>query len=135
MARPRRPSTEATAVQAAADLLRAEGIAGDTSIAAETARRTVKALLEDVNRDPNDPLLTAMAEVEQRLFPSPFVTLACSPDIDTAAEFVEERVRHLRARGGRFQSDHEQRSEREAVASTLTAKLSARYLRTLRARR
>lgn len=133
MARPARPAGERAAVREAAAVIRAETkLKADEPVARAIAARVVKAAIREIARDEADPLASAMAELEQKLFASPFVTLATCAEIDTAREFVERRVERLRARGGRYLTPAQQSVERAAIAADLSSLLAARYLRHLR---
>lgn len=131
MARPARPATEITAVHEAAALIRREGgLASPPNVARMIAGRVVEAMLTDIACD--DPLALAMAAIEQQLLPSPFVTLATCPEINTLEAYVERRAGRLRSRSARDLSPIQQDAERESVAAEVQEVLTGRYLRHLR---
>jgi len=133
MARPARPPAEIAAVKAAAAIVRADtGATSNPAIAREIAARVVTALIADLERDPNDELAAAMAAVEQRLLPSPFVKLATCPDIDTASEYVKRRVARYEARATRYIAEKQDRAENAAIADQLMEAIARRYLEHLR---
>lgn len=131
MARPARPAAEIAAVWEAARLVRREtGISSLPALAREIAARVTTAMLADIERV--DELSIALAAIEQQMLPSPIVTLATCPDIETLDAYVERRVMRLRARSGRYLSLAQQVDEREAVVADMRGGLAARYLRHLR---
>jgi hypothetical protein len=133
MARPARPHSEAQLVrEAAAIVARETGLTATQPIARIIARRVVDEFMTDLSRG-DDPLLVALAALEQRCDPSPFIALATSCDTDLAGEFVEKRVVRLRARIGRALTVTEERGEIDEIASALRAKLEGRYARHIRA--
>lgn len=132
MARPRRPRAEIIAVHEAAALVRGEtGLRAAQPVAREIAKRVMVAFFADLERD-DDALFHALAEMEQKLFPSPFLTLATCPEIDTARDYVDRWLKCLRARGGRFISIAEQAHLRDQLADEVHAILFARYREQLR---
>lgn len=131
MARPARPEAEITAVRAAAVLIEREtGLTSPPIVAREIAARVVAAMLADIDRV--DEISIALAAFEQQLLPSPIVTLATCPEIDTLEAYVERRVSHLRSRCGRYLTLAQQCEERNAIVAELGGGLAARYLRHLR---
>jgi hypothetical protein len=130
MARPRRPDAEARAVREAAEAVKAEtGLTSAKALSREIARRVVVELVKELEADPLD---LSLAAIERTLLGSPFQRLASCPDIDTASEFVERRVKRLRARCGGDLLPAEQARERDEVAAELRASLAHRYDRHLR---
>lgn len=131
MARPRRPFNEIGAVQEAANLLRRElGPISAKAISRIVASRVVQLMLDDIEQ--SDPLVAALTAIEQRYSPSPFLTLATCPEIDTAAQFVSRRVGRLQARSGRYLTPAGQTREREEIADETRMHLAERYARHLR---
>ncbi|OHT22186.1 hypothetical protein [Edaphosphingomonas haloaromaticamans] len=122
MARPRRPGAERETVIAAA------GTNGSASNRArQLARAVAAAALADIDRDPAEHVIRLLRD----LAPTPLDTLAISAEIDTAGLVIAERVRRLRARGGRRLSDREALSEDSEVIAAVASILSERYRRYL----
>lgn len=133
MARPARPPAEIAAVKAAAAIVRAEtGLTAAEPVARIIAARVVAALVADIERNSADELAEALITFEHKMFPSPFNTLATSPSIDLAREFVERRVSRLRSRAGAYLSEGAKCLERQSIIVEINAKLSRRYVRQLR---
>lgn len=125
MARPRRPEAEREAVR--------EAVAGSTGSAIERARRLAHAVasaaLADIDRDPADHVIVLL----RGLSPSPVDRLSTSAEIDTSGLIVAERLRRLRARGGRRLSERETEAEDAEVLGAVAATLSRRYRKILSA--
>lgn len=133
MARPARPAAELIAVREAASVLaHHDGGRNAERLANEIAERVVAELMSRLDQAASDPFVTALASLEQRYAPSPFITLATCPEIDTISLFVERRVRRMRDRAGRYLSPAEQRAERGSISSELVQGLARRYCRHLR---
>lgn len=133
MARPTRPMCEVAAVREAADIIRREsGPSTNHRLAKEIALRVVAKVLREVEQPTDEPFVSALAALEQRYAPSPFVTLATCPEIDTMSEFVERRIRRVRSRAGRYLSSFAQAQERAVISADLVALLTHRYCRHLR---
>ncbi len=118
MARPRRPVAERDAVRAAAT---GRGTAAQRAL--HLARAVAKRTLAEIDRDPEEHIFRLLRDLE----PSPLDVLATSPEIDTAALFVAERVRRLRDRAGRRLSDGELDIEDTEIIAAVTRKLTDRY--------
>lgn len=129
MARPRRPAAEVEAVCRAASLLMREiGSSPTQVIAREMARRVIAELIADVSGQNDDPLAAAL----MRFHRSPFTELATCAEIDTLSSFLDERIKRVRSRGGRYLNANEQLAERRDIESILERRLSQRYARHLR---
>lgn len=127
---PARPPLEARLVREAVDAV-APRSAPREPLARDLARRVVEELVSFL-AEPDDPLLTALGEMNRKVFPSAAVVLATDPDIDTLAVFIEARVDALRARSGRNLDATQDRAEVRGILATLEGRLSRRYLRHLR---
>ena len=131
MARPSRPAKEERAVRAAAAEAGLEmPSASAASIAREIARRVTEATIADIEH--RDELSIALAELKQRLLPTPITTLATCPEIDTATIYLERRVSRLRARLGRYQRLEEDSAERRDITREMQDLLFRRYATFLR---
>jgi hypothetical protein len=120
-------------VQAAAAIVRAQtGATSNPAIAREIAARVVTVMIADLDRDPEDELAAAMAAVEQRLLPSPFIQLATCPHIDTASEYIGRRSARYVARASRYISRQQDQVEGAGIAAEVKDLLSRRYLEHLR---
>lgn len=130
MARPRRPLAEIGAVREAASIVQGEGqVASAKAVSRQIAQRVIKLMLADLEED--DPLAISLAALEERFAPTPFRTLATSPDIDTVSDFVAMRVQRLRARSGRYLLPPAQARERDQVVAEMIYLLATRYARHL----
>lgn len=114
----------------AAHIIRGEGKATSAkAVSHRIAHRVATLMLADLEEE--DPLAIALAALEDRFAPTPFRTLATSPDIDTASDFVTIRVQRLRARGGRYLLPPAQARERDQVVAAMIDLLATRYARHL----
>lgn len=129
---PARPPLEARLVREAVDAL-AHRTAPQEPLARDLARRVVEELAAFLV-EPDDPLLSALGEMNRQVFPTPVVVLATNPEIDTLALFIDARVAALRDRNGRGLSDVEDVRECRTILKGMQERLARRYLRHLRAR-
>jgi hypothetical protein len=133
MARPARPQSEKKAVIEAADIVRSESaLFTIESIAKEISQRVLHELRADLDRNIEDELSNAIAEIRSLLVVSPFALLATSAEIDTHRDFLQLRILALRDNGGKFLSSHEQEIERNKIEVELARRLAGRYARHLR---
>lgn len=126
---PARPPLEARLVRAA--VASAPPQAPREPLARDLARKVVEELAAFLS-EPADPLLSAIGEMNRKVFPSPVTALASDGDIDTLSLFIEGRVDALRNRHGRGLSPADDAAERRAVMADVEKRLARRYLRHLR---
>lgn len=132
MARPGRPAVERATVIAAARQL-APGMSARRA-AELIARRVAAAVVRDIETADSDNLILQLDQLASILTPGPVTTLATCPDIDSAALVRRHRLAAFEARGCRHLRETEWAAERAGLIQALTATLTQRYARHLRAR-
>ena len=128
---PARPPLEARLVREA--VTDAPSPAPGEPLARDLARRVVEELTAFL-AELDDPLLSAIGEMNRKVFPSPVTALATDGDIDTLALFIDARVQAMRDRYGRGLSPADDTAERRSIMADVERRLARRYLRHLRAK-
>lgn len=130
MARPARPDGERKALLAAAAPISGGRSARDLGLC--IARRVASEALSEFDRNPEDHLADALAELAAFVGDSPVRRLATCPAIDTAALIRRVRLADFEARGWRHLPQADWPRERERTLRAITAILARRYARLLR---
>lgn len=128
--RPRRPALEARLVrEAVADV---DLSAPREPLARDLAARVVQHL-RDHAAEGSEPALAVMGELRRAVLPTPALSLATDPNIDTLAMFVDARAASLRARNGWPRTADQEWQDVNAAFKAVESKLTARYLKIMRA--
>lgn len=123
MARPARPTIEATAVVGAA----AQMSGSMAQRAQRIARAVIEQALRDIDGDPTERMLLLLDSLDA----SPIARLATDPIIDTGAMIRGSRAAFMEARGWRRPTAAEWDAEDRRLILECARRLSKRYARHL----
>lgn len=101
------------------------------AVARDLAARVVAHLRQHA-AEASEPALAVIGELKRAVAPSPALTLATDPDIDTLSLFTEARLSSFRDRNGWPISSAQDWQDVEASFACVERKLSARYLKIIR---
>ncbi|WP_301073673.1 hypothetical protein [Sphingomonas sp.] len=101
-------------------------------LARDLAARVVQHL-RDHAAEGSEPVLAVMGELRRAVLPTPALSLATDPNIDTLSMFVEARAASLRARNGWPRTSNQEWQDVNAAFALVESKLVARYLKIMRA--